>query len=246
MNALDNLLGQLGPDTIARMAGQLGVSPQQTQTAIQAALPMLMGAMQRNAATPQGAESLHRAVTRDHQGVDLGGLLGGLLGGGGGGGAGALGGLLGGGGNAGGGLGGLMGAVMGAMSGGQPQGAQRSPLENGAAILGHVFGQQQPRAAAGVARASGLDGATAAKLMAMLAPLLMGALGQATQKQGLDAGGLGDLLGQVTRGLGGQGGQGSGVPNVVSSMLDSDGDGDVDAQDLLAAGSKLFGSFMQR
>ena len=116
MNALDNLLGQLGPDTIARMAGQLGVSPQQTQTAIQAALPMLMGAMQRNAATPQGAESLHQAVTRDHQGVDLGGLLGGLLGGGGGGGAGALGGLLGGGGNAGGGLGGLMASLAASSS----------------------------------------------------------------------------------------------------------------------------------
>ncbi len=136
-----------------------------------------------------------------------------------------------------------MGAVMGAMGGGQPQGAQRSPLDNGAAILGHVFGQAQPRAAAGVARASGLDSAAAAKLMAMLAPMLMGTLGQATQKQGLDAGGLSDLLGQVTRGFGGQGG---GVPKAVGSLLDSDGDGDVDAQDLLAAGSKLFGSFMQR
>ena len=226
MNALDSLLGQLGPDTISRMAAQLGATPQQTQSAIQAALPMLMGAMQRNASTPQGADALHRAVTRDHQGVDLGGLLGGLLGGG-----------------AGGGLGGLMGAVMGAMGGGQPQGAQRSPLDNGAAILGHVFGQAQPRAAAGVARASGLDTGAAAKLMAMLAPMLMGTLGQATQKQGLDAGGLSDLLGQVTRGLGGQGG---GVPKAVGRLLDSDGDGDVDAQELLAAGSKLFGSLIQR
>lgn len=238
MNALDSLLGQLGPDTISRMAAQLGASPQQTQSAIQAALPMLMGAMQRNASTPQGADALHRAVTRDHQGVDLGGLLGGLLGGGSSAGGG-FGDLLGGG--AGGGLGGLMGAVMGAM-GGQPQGAQRTPLENGAAILGHVFGQAQPRAAAGVARASGLDSDAAAKLMAMLAPMLMGTLGQATQRQGLDAGGLSDLLGQVTRGFGGQGG----VPKAVGSLLDSDGDGDVDAQDLLAAGSKLFGSFMQR
>ena len=78
MNTLDSLLGQLGPDTISRMAAQLGATPQQTQSAIQAALPMLMGAMQRNASTPQGADALHRAITRDHQGVDLGGLLGGL------------------------------------------------------------------------------------------------------------------------------------------------------------------------
>ncbi len=53
MNALHGLLGQLGPDTIQRMAAQLGASPQQTQSAIQAALPMLMGAMQSNPARPR-------------------------------------------------------------------------------------------------------------------------------------------------------------------------------------------------
>ena len=113
MSALDAMLSQFDAGTIERMAGQLGASPEQTRSAIQAALPMLMGAMQRNAATPEGAESLHRAVTRDHQGVDLGGLLGGLLGGSGGAG---LGGMLGGSGGAGGGgLSDLMGAVFGAM-----------------------------------------------------------------------------------------------------------------------------------
>jgi hypothetical protein len=241
MKAFEDLLGQLGPDTIQRMAAQLGASPQQTQSAIQAALPLLMGAMQRNASTPQGAQELHRAVTRDHQDVDLGGLLGGLLSGGGGGSG--LGGLLGGAG-AGGGLGDLMGAVMGAMGGGQQPGAQGSPLDNGAAILGHVFGQQQPRAAAGVARASGLDSATAASLMAMLAPMLMGTLGQATQRQGLDAGGLSDLLGNLTRGFGS--GQAGGLQQMLGGVLDRDGDGDVDASDLLAAGSSLFGSLMRR
>ncbi len=245
MNALDNLLGQLGPDTIQRMAMQIGASPQQTQSAIQAALPMLMGAMQRNASTPQGAQALHGALSRDHQGVDLGGLLGGLLGAGGG-----LGGMLGGsaGASAGsGGLGDLMGAVIGAMGGGQAQQRpqQRSPVEDGAAILGHVFGTQQPRAEAGVARASGLDSGTVAKLMAMLAPMLMGTLGQATQRQGLDAGGLSDLLGNLTRGVGG-GQAGGGLQQMLGGVLDHDGDGDIDASDLLAAGSRLFGGFMPR
>lgn len=243
MSALEQLLGQLGPDTIARMSAQLGASPQQTQSAIQAALPLMLGALQRNAATPQGAKALHGALQRDHQGVDLGGLLGGLLGGGGGGFGSMFGG---GGGGGGGGLGDLMGAVVGAMGdGAAPQApARRSPLDDGKAILGHVFGAQQPRAAAGVARASGLDTGAASSLLAMLAPMLMGTLGQASAQKGLDAGGLGDLLGQLTGGLGGQRG-GGGLQQVLGNVLDRDGDGDVDAQDLLAAGSNLFGGFMR-
>ncbi|MCB1610789.1 MAG: DUF937 domain-containing protein [Xanthomonadales bacterium] len=233
MSALDAMLSQLNPQTIQQMAGQLGASPEQTQSAIQAALPMLMGAMQRNAASPDGAQALFGAVKRDHQGVDLGGLLGGLLGGGGGT-------------NAGGGMGGLLGAVMGMMGGGQQAQAapQRSPLENGVAILGHVFGQQQPRAAAGVAKASGLDMGSAAQLLAMLAPMLMGALGQQTQAKGLDAGGLAGMLGNdVERATGGNAG---GLQSMLGSMLDTDGDGDVDAADLLKHGSGLLSSFMRR
>lgn len=238
MSALEQLLGQLGPDTISRMSTQIGASPQQTQQALQAALPMLLGALQRNASTPQGAQALHGALARDHGSVDLGGLLGGLLGGGGNAGAG-LGGMLGGGG---GGLGDLLGAVTGAMGGAQPQ--RRSPIEDGKAILGHVFGTQQSRATAGVARASGLDSASASSLLAMLAPMLMGALGKTTAQQGLGAGGLSDLLGQLTGGLGGQRG-GAGLQQALGNVLDKDGDGDVDASDLLAAGSSLFGSFMR-
>lgn len=231
MSALDAVLGQLDADTITRMAAQLGATPEQTQSAIQAALPLLMGAMQRNAATPEGAQALHHAVVRDHQDVDLSGLLGGLLGGGGG--------TTG----DGGGLSDLMGALAGALSGGeaQPQ-SQRSPLDNGTAILGHIFGAQQPRAAAGVARASGLDSGMSAQLLAMLAPMLMGALGKATQQQGLDAGGLGGMLGLEVKRMGGQGG---GLQQILGSVLDKDGDGDVDASDLIAAGSGLFSQFMR-
>ena len=236
MSALEQLLGQLDPATIQRMAGQLGVSPQQAQSGIQAALPLLMGAMQRNASTPQGAQALHRAVVKDHQQVDLGGLLGGLLGGAssGGGASGNFGGA--------GGLGGLMGAVMGAMGGSQP--AQRSPIESGMAILGHVFGGSQPRAATGVARAAGMDSGTAAQLMAMLAPLLMGALGKQTQQRGLDAGGLAGILGQDVSRI--SGGQASPMQAVLGNVLDKDGDGDVDAADLLAHGAGLLGMFGRR
>lgn len=241
MSALESLLSNLDPRTIQAMAARVGASPEQTQSAIQAALPMILGAMQRNASTPNGAEALHRAVQRDHSGVDLGQLLGGMLGGGGGGLGGMLGGQQGGG-------GGLLGAVMGVvMGGGHSAPAQRSPIENGMAILGHVLGARQDRAAQGVSRASGMDPGSAAQLMAMLAPMIMAALGRSQQQRGLDAGGLAGILGQdVARMRGAPAGGAAAGGSGLSSVLDTDGDGDVDADDLLRAGAGIFGAMMRR
>lgn len=78
---LQGLMGMLDERAMQQIGQQIGASPAQTQGAIQQALPLILGAMGRNAAQPSGAEALHRAVTRDHANVDIGGLLGGLLGG---------------------------------------------------------------------------------------------------------------------------------------------------------------------
>lgn len=75
---------------LQQVSQQLGLQPQQASSAIGAALPLLLGAMGRNAQQPQGAEALLGALQRDHApasgsgGFDLGGLLGSVLGGGGG------------------------------------------------------------------------------------------------------------------------------------------------------------------
>jgi hypothetical protein len=80
---IDNVLGQLDQSHIDAIANQLGTDPTQARTAIEHALPLIVGGLQQSASTPQGAQDLHDAATA-HAGTDIGGLLGGLLGGGGG------------------------------------------------------------------------------------------------------------------------------------------------------------------
>ena len=71
---------------------------------------------------------------------------------------------------------------------GNPQGG------NGAGILGHVFGSQQSSIENNLAQATGMDQASASGLMQTLAPLVMGAVGQTQQQNGLDAAGLSNML----------------------------------------------------
>ncbi|MFA5682932.1 MAG: DUF937 domain-containing protein [Lysobacteraceae bacterium] len=197
-DALQQLLDSRRIDGIAQA---IGASPQQTSTAINAAIPLLLGQLSRNASTPEGAASLQNAVARDHSGggMDLGGMLGGLL---------------------------------GAMSGG---GSSAGGLGDGAAILGHIFGNKQPRVNAGVSQASGLNMGQVSSLLAMLAPLVMRVLGQQSQ-QGGGLGGLGGLLGAEAKQA--QAGAGGGL---LGALLDRDGDGDVDLSDLLQSGGGLLG-----
>lgn len=238
MNLVDTLASALGPQAVSQLGAQLGMNPETAQRSLQAALPALLGALQRNASQPGGAEALHRAVVRDHADADPMARLMGMLGGQGGA-VGALAGMLGGQGGAAGGLGGLLGGMLG--GGAQPAQQGNDRAINGAAILGHVLGSRQPRVEQGVAQAAGIDSGQAAQLMAMLAPMVMAALGKMTQG-GLDAGGLASALGKETRQVGVAAGQGG----ALGSLLDTDGDGDVDAADLLKHGSSILGAFMRR
>ncbi|MBZ9749714.1 DUF937 domain-containing protein [Deinococcus sp. HMF7604] len=68
-----DILNQLGGLSGAgqTLGGQLGTSPQQTQSAVEAALPLLLGALTRNAAQPGGLDALSGALDR-HDGSALG------------------------------------------------------------------------------------------------------------------------------------------------------------------------------
>jgi hypothetical protein len=93
---------------------------------------------------------------------------------------------------------------------------------NGAGILGHVFGGQQQSIENNLARATGLDQSSASGLLQTIAPLVMGAVGQAQQQNNLDASGLSNLLNAQQ-----QQAQAT-APDVMSmlgSMLDQNKDG---------------------
>lgn len=65
-----------------QMAQRLGVDPQTMQAAIGAALPLLVGALGRNASEPRGAQELLGALQRDHLGAGgIGSILESVLGG---------------------------------------------------------------------------------------------------------------------------------------------------------------------
>ncbi len=99
-NLTQQLLSQLQGAPMQQMSSQLGLGEQQTSQAVSAALPLLLGALGKNASQPQGAQALLGALQKDHAGGgNLAGLLGSVLGGGGGrqtDGAGILGHILGG------------------------------------------------------------------------------------------------------------------------------------------------------
>lgn len=81
-NALtDDVYSQLEGAPLQQMAQQLGIGPAQMAGAVSAALPLLLGALGRNASQPQGAEALFGALQKDHSGLDIGSVLGSVLGG---------------------------------------------------------------------------------------------------------------------------------------------------------------------
>jgi hypothetical protein len=78
MLSLQDLLGQQqGSEAVDQISQNVGADQSQVQSAIQAALPMLMGGLASEASTPDGAQSLNNALEQDHDGSmlnNLGGL----------------------------------------------------------------------------------------------------------------------------------------------------------------------------
>lgn len=77
---LDLLSSPMGKQLISGVASETGQSTDQAGSVLSMALPVLMGAMRKNASTPEGAQGLMSALSSKHDGGildNLGSLFGG-------------------------------------------------------------------------------------------------------------------------------------------------------------------------
>jgi hypothetical protein len=192
MNLQQVLGSALNEDTISQMSQSLGTDPQTTSNAVQAALPMLLGAMAHGSSTEEGASSLLSALDRDHDGSILNDLAGFL---------------------------------------------DSGNTSSGQGILGHILGGNTNTVASGVSQASGLSMGNSGQLLAMLAPILMGALGSVHRSQGLNQASLSGTLGNASQEIGGS----SGIVGMMGRLLDQNQDGSA-VDDLM----RMAGGFLSR
>ena len=220
------LFSQLQGEPMQKIAQQLGTSTEQASSAVSQALPLMMGALGNQA--QQGGQGA----------AGIASMLGALGGGQGGSQAGSLGdilgGLLGGTGNAaGGGLAGALGSVLG---GGQSA-ASSTSSGNAGDLLATVFGNQgSARAAEGLGQSTGLGTQGAGNLLGMLLPIVMSFLSQRFLQGGNGTQQLDQALAQERQQLDNQGAGGA-----LASLLDQNGDGKLDMNDLVKLGSSLLG-----
>jgi hypothetical protein len=113
-----------------------------------------------------------------------------------------------------------------------------SVQEDGMAILGHVLGQKRTGVGNSIGRATGLDSDQVVQLMAMLAPVVLGALGKAQHEKKLDAQGVASMLTQERA-------QADSTLPGIAQLLDMDGDGDV-TEEMINIGGTLLSSFLSK
>ncbi|MDV7188388.1 DUF937 domain-containing protein [Lutibacter sp. TH_r2] len=114
-------------------------------------------------------------------------------------------------------------------------GVNEDVLQDGAGILGHVFGGKEQNVANAVSKSSGIDLASAMNILKVAGPLVMGALGKETRQSNVtDQNGIGNLLSGML------GGASNEQQSLVSKLLDADGDGSMidDVAGMLLGGNK--------
>ncbi len=115
--------------------------------------------------------------------------------------------------------------------------------ETGDGILRHVLGARRPAVEAGLSRTTGMDGEAVSKMMAMLAPVVMGSLGRAKRSGQLDSRGLAGLLNDEEVSVQRREPEAS---SLIGKLLDADGDGDFDVSDVTKRGLGFLGNIFRR
>jgi hypothetical protein len=129
--------------------------------------------------------------------------------------------------------GGILGDLMGVLTG--KKAVNNPKTTNGTGIVNHLLGNQQLEAAQIISQMSGLDIFKSGVLTQLIAPIVMGVVGQSQKSQGLDLGGLAQIL------LGGgqkKASKQSNTSSVFEKLLDMNGDGSM-MDDLLNIGMKI-------
>ncbi|GMN05332.1 DUF937 domain-containing protein [Croceitalea sp. MTPC5] len=180
---LDLLNSPIGKQLISGVSGQTGQPENKTADVLAMAMPLLMGAMKKNASTPGGAQGLMSALSSKHDGSILDNL-GGLFGG----------------------------------------GVDQNVMDDGAGILGHVFGSKQPQVENALSNKSGIDAGSVGQILKIAAPILLGYLGKQTRQQNVNSP---DALSGLLGGLMGGTRTANKQQSLIESFLDSDGDGSV-------------------
>ena len=224
------LFSQLQGEPMQKIAQQLGTSTEQASSAVSQALPLMMGALgnqaQQGGQGAAGIASMLGALGGGQGGSQASGL-GDILGG-----------LLGGSGNtAGGGLAGALGGLVGSVLGGGQSAASSTSSGNAGDLLATVFGNQgSARAAEGLGQSTGLGTQGAGNLLGMLLPIVMSFLSQRFLQGGNGTQQLDQALANERQQLDNQGAGGA-----LASLLDQNGDGKLDMNDLVKLGSSLLG-----
>jgi hypothetical protein len=124
--------------------------------------------------------------------------------------------------------------LLGALGSGQ--------AESGEGILGHLLGARRGAVESQIGRQSGLDPASVGKILAAMAPLVMGALGRARRQGNWDADGLARELG-AERARAEEAAPGS--FGIFEKLLDADDDGEI-GDDVARVGTRLIESLFRR
>ncbi|MBF0598168.1 DUF937 domain-containing protein [Faecalibacter rhinopitheci] len=186
------LQGAMGQQIVGSAAKQLGINETQAQTAVGAAIPFLLTALNKNAQSG-GANGINSALEK-HDGNILDNLAGFLN--------------------------------------------QGGNQQDGLGILNHVLGNNQSNVANAIGKQSGLDTGQVIKILALVAPIVMGFLGKQKQQNNVQAGGITDLLGSL---VGGTNAASAGVNlGGFEKFLDQDGDGKLGASDVAGLLGKFF------
>lgn len=130
--------------------------------------------------------------------------------------------------------------LMGMIGGGARQTDNRTL--NGEGIVNHVLGDRQNNVLDMISKMSGLDKGSAGNLMTTLAPIVMGMLGKQKREQGLDIGGLANLL---TGELNQQRQSNNPAMSMIARFIDADGDGDI-KDDIANMGMKFLGNLFKK